>query len=660
MKSGDPQTIASVENRVIEFAAAELRRYLVRMAGEELGQRVAASIRLSSVPAIDGLPPVRERELDDQIDIHFANGAGSIAGSNPRAVLIGVYRFLRELGCRWLRPGRHGEIVPQLDGGDLLTREVRVREAAASRHRGICIEGACSREHVLDLIDWMPKAALNSYFIQFRQPYAFYERWYRHIGNPELPEEPFDLEMVERLKAEAVAATKSRGLLYHAVGHGWTSEVLGIPSLSWKADDHDIPEESMELLAQIDGRRGFFHRIAMNTNLCYGNPKARRLMAEEIVRYAAGHPEVDYLHVWLADDVNNQCECPLCASTRPSDFYVMMLNEADRMLAERSLPTRIVMLCYLDLLWPPEHEKLANPGRFALMFAPITRTFSQPFPDGATSPVPPLPGFARNKLVMPHDVGQNLAFLQAWLEWCPALDTFDFDYHLMWAHFQDPGHRQITGVLHADTRRLGIHGMNGLMSCQVQRLFLPSSLPMAVLGRGLWNPDEPLDEIETSQLAAEFGPEWRVAGRMLLDLTERFDPVGLRGDAAVDPIAAAAKLDSVPAMIESHLETVRRNQQLCEPAQAASWRNLELHMRIWSCLSVALAARARRQTAEAHAAWRESLRIARHLEMDLAPVFDLFHFTVTLSHHHFDHVENPAPPATTLEVTNLAGEVVHV
>jgi hypothetical protein len=610
--------------------------------------------------AAANLPAVADPALDDAFEIDIAGGMGFIAGTNPRAVLIGVYRFLRELGCRWVRPGSTGEIVPRISSDDLSGRTIRIREAAAYRHRGICIEGAPSREHVLDLIAWMPKAALNSYFIQFREPYAFYERWYRHIGNPTLAAEPFDLELVRKLKAEAVAAAKERGLLYHAVGHGWTSEALGIPSLSWKAEDYELKPGTRELLSEINGRRDFFHRIAMNTNLCYGNPEARRRVVAEIVRYAAANPEVDYLHFWLADDVNNQCECAKCASTRPADFYVMMLNEVDRELAARSLPTRIVLLCYLDLLWPPERERLNNPGRFALMFAPITRTFSEPFPEKPVAPEKALPAYHRNKLVMPHDVGRNLAFLHAWQEAFPGLDSFDFDYHLMWAHFQDPGHRQIARVLHEDAARLRVHGLNGFMSCQVQRLFLPSGLPMAVLGRGLWNPAEPLEKIEPEQFAAEFGPEWRVAENLLRELTARFDPARLRGDVPPTPEATAALLDSVPAMLDGYRDAIRRNRNLPEPAQAASWKNLGRHLDIWSLLADALAARARGDTPLAHNRWRLALEEARLAEPEIAGVFDLFHFAVTLSHHHFDHVENPAPPVTSFEMQSLTGEVVHV
>ena len=111
------------------------------------------------------------------------------------------------------------------------------------------------------------------------------------------------------------------------------------------------------------------------------------------------------MHFWLADGSNNHCECELCRDTRPSDFYVQMLNELDEMLTARGLKTRIVFLIYVDLLWPPEQEKIANPDRFILMFAPITRTYSEP--SRWTGTLPELPPFERNKLDVPEQRGRR-------------------------------------------------------------------------------------------------------------------------------------------------------------------------------------------------------------------------------------------------------------
>lgn len=70
---------------------------------------------------------------------------------------------------------------------------------------------------------------------------------------------------------------------------------------------------------------------------------------------------------------------------RPADFYVRMLNEVDRRLTARGLSTRIGFILGYDLLWTPLKERIENPGRFLLLFAPITRTYREPYlRDGET------------------------------------------------------------------------------------------------------------------------------------------------------------------------------------------------------------------------------------------------------------------------------------
>ena len=100
------------------------------------------------------IPAVENAELDDAIAINIQNGNGYITGSNPRSVLIAVYRFLREVGCSFVRPGLDGDIIPKKNA---LEDSVCVAEAASYRHRCICIEGAPNYEHISDLIDWLPK-----------------------------------------------------------------------------------------------------------------------------------------------------------------------------------------------------------------------------------------------------------------------------------------------------------------------------------------------------------------------------------------------------------------------------------------------------------------------------------------------------------------------
>ena len=92
--------------------------------------------------------------------------------------------------------------------------------------------------------------------------------------------------------------------------------------------------------------------------------------------YALNHRDISILHIWLADNYNNICECSACRARSQTDWYVMLLNEIDERLTALGLDTRLAFLIYFELLWPPVTQHLKNPDRFILMFAPITRTYT--------------------------------------------------------------------------------------------------------------------------------------------------------------------------------------------------------------------------------------------------------------------------------------------
>lgn len=619
--------IASSTDPTIAFAAEELARYMEQMRGTRPGIENGtgeSGLRLCMFPELDGttLPPVADPSLDDAIHISTSGKTGVIAGTNPRSVLIAVYRYLTELGCRWIRPSSDGEIIPQVD---IVQTAVSVTEAASYRHRALCIEGSVSYEHVRDIIDWMPKHGFNSYLTQFRESYTFFERWYKHLNNPTLEPEEFPVERARQFKRDLTSEMKRRGIVFHDVGHGWTCEPLGMPGLGW--DVAEAPPESVHYLAEVNGERKLWGGVPLNTNLCYSNPEVRRLMLDDIVAYAGEHPEVDIIHFWLADGSNNHCECENCVRRTPSDWYVLMLNDLDEKLSEAGLPTRIVFLIYVDLLWAPVTEKIANPDRFILMFAPITRTYSKPF--SAEAELPPSPPYERNKLEFPRAVEGNIRFLKDWQEVFPG-DSFDFDYHFMWDIFKDPGHWQLPMVLHADIRNLRDIGLGGYMGCQVQRAFFPSGLGMWLMGRNLWHRDAGFDEVADDYVRCAFGQDGQLAREYLEELSSLFDPPYLRVEKpALDP-EAAERFSGIPAYIDSFRPVIERNLNHPEPAVARSWHYLDSHADIAALLAQALSARASGDKAAAHEHWESTAQLVREREIDLQTVLDVFWFIQVL------------------------------
>lgn len=632
-----PLTVHAVgDDPTVRFAAEELAKYAGMMSGaptsvsSERGYRMGAKGLWTGVAAAFGrdcpaIPPVAEARFDDAIGIAARGLDGIIAGSNPRSALLAVYRYLTDAGCAWVRPGPDGEYVPRRD---LASFAETVSEAASYRHRGICIEGAVSDEHVRDIIAWMPRNGFNAYFIQFREGFTFYDRWYSRMGDPLRKPEPFSVERARELVARAEAEIVKRGLIYHAVGHGWTCEPFGIRGLGWEYPPEPVPAAVQRYLALVKGVRELWGGVPLNTNLCYSNPEVRRLMAEDIARYAVEHPAVDLLHVWLADGSNNACECEGCSAARPSDFYVQILNEADRLLTERKLRTRIVFLIYVDLLWPPERERLANPDRFVLMFAPITRTYSAAFTSDRE--LPALPPFRRNELVFPRDVAANLAFLAGWRK-VFAGDSFDFDYHFMWDHYNDPGSIASARILHADITLLSRIGLAGLVSCQTQRAFFPTGLGMWAMGRTLWNARQGFDAMADAYFAAAFGDDGRACRQYLERLSELFDPPYLRGEKPDGDRAAVESLAKVAPHVAAFRPVIeRRIRAETDPCRKVSWEHLAHHADLVERLAEALRLRAEGRADEARAAWETVALEAWKRQDALHRVLDTYLFTRTV------------------------------
>ncbi len=532
------------ENPTHSLAAEELKRYIQII---DKNSRVFIEFKNEYEPSLKGIwiglfdyffskPPilVENKNLDDAFYINITAAAGIIAASNSRALLMAVYKYLQSAGCRFIRPGSQGEYIPNLPIGSI---EVNIKEKASYRFRGICIEGSVSYENVYDVIEWCPKVGFNSYFIQFKDAYTFFEKWYKREYNPLKKGREFTLEESKILTAELKKEIKRRGILYHGVGHGWTCEPFGISALPLEQKIFDVPDNIKRYLAELDGKREFFKGIPVNTNLCYSNKEVRNIIINFIVDYLDKEKNIDYLHLWLADGMNNHCECEECKKLLPSDYYVMLLNELDEALKNKGINTKIVFLIYVDLLWKPIKEKIKNSDRFIMMFAPITREFKDSFKAGEDSIE--LNPYNRNKLEYPKSIKENLGFLKTWKEYFKG-DSFDFDYHLVWEHYYDPGYYRIAEIMYKDVVNLKDIGLNGMISCQMQRAFLPTGFVNYTMAKVLWNRKITFEEICDEYYAAAFGKNAETIKNYLKELSQIFDSDYARGEKGeIDKIAAS-------------------------------------------------------------------------------------------------------------------------
>lgn len=297
-------------------------------------------------------------------------------------------------------------------------------------------------------------------------------------------------------------AMKKRSLLLHAAGHGWTCEAIGLPSIGWVPEKAEPSPKVQRLLAMVNGKREYIDRIPMNTNLCYSDPEAIDRFCNTVVDYVKEHPDTDYLHIWLADEYNHICECESCRKTTLSDQYVHLLNLIDQRLTQEHLDCKLVFLLYQELLYPPVKERFQNPDRFVLMFAPISRTFRESYPDRIQEV--PISEYRRNQMVLPVTIEENLTFLAKWQKIFDG-NSLVYDYPLGRAHYGDFGYVSISKVLAGDIHHVKNLHLDGYISCQELRAFLPNGLPNYVMGYLTLDTEESFDSLMDEYFQAAYG-----------------------------------------------------------------------------------------------------------------------------------------------------------
>ena len=491
---------------VVKFAAAELKRYLrkmrpgARFAG---GASAPGFVLALAADAPDVIAPrtVTDPDDRDQIVIRSVGRRLLLAGNNPRSVLFAVYDWLERLGARWLHPGPGGDQLPELRTVKLTGWDVA--ETASFRYRGVDVEGAFTPKHATAMLDWMAKKKMNHFYMQFENS-AF---WYRRLA-PGLKVS----EAVEWDKQIAAAVTK-RGLMLEWYGHGWNHNAIGkrIVGLD-KA--YKVPKALEPFLAEVNGRRTWHNNYPLETQLCLTNPKVRPKVMRSLERYIRQHPEIDILGFWLADGLNNQCECPKCSQFRMSEMYADYINEAAE-LAHRVRPgLKIELLAYHSTLEPPVRVPIPNPhGNLILMLAPLFRCYRHRLHDMTCVTDQPIPEFpVLNKQPRLRN-GDFVRFFEGWRK-CYTGDTYLFDYHMLALRY-DFLSGNIPEMASKDIKDLKPHRFDGYVGCQTLRCFWPSGLGMKVIAETLWDVRRRYKAIRAEHLAEWFGPAAADAGKAL-------------------------------------------------------------------------------------------------------------------------------------------------
>ena len=581
-------------NPTVDFAAEELKKYLRMMMTEcgeitiEYAPDAKDGFRLGLM-ADFGLDTSESDDLflDDILDIDVdENGNGVIAGSNPRSVLLAVYRYLTINGCRWLYPGIDGEYIPIKN-----IEAVKYHKMADCRYRGQCNEGAEAQYDMIESIDFTPKIGMNIFMIEFDNPFAYYNGYYNHKYNEMNREaEPVNFDTVLQWKRQCEAEISKRGLQYHDMGHGWTAESFGLDTRTgWRSTDEPIPENVKQYIAMMDGERKYFRGVPLNTNFCMSNPEARRLVANKIADYAESATNVDYLHVWLADGYNNHCECEECQKKIPSDWYIMLMNELDEELTRRELETRIVFICYVDTTWAPETVTLKNPKRFSLLLAAITRDYTECVEQNLDTSKIKLAEYKRNKNELPGSVNEYIAHAKKWQE-MTKVQTFVYEYHYWLPQYRDLGLFDSCRMVYDDIRGYRSNDCHGLVEDGSQRSFWPNGFSYFIYGNTHFNTSIDYEEMKEDYFSHAYGEDWREVAAFFEKLGKAADFRYLNGKLSLDGNKGgwgkagyynptlAESFRKIPEIVEEFRPFVEAHKNMPMRVQTVSYRLLEKYL----------------------------------------------------------------------------------
>lgn len=637
------------------YAAEELQKYVMQLSIGKIVPQIIYVDKLPNIKQTDGIvlalleelsldmSDLQDAFIEDIIDIDVENGKGYIAGSNPRSILMGVYKYCTSAGCRFIRPGADGDYVPHTD----ITNHVfQYRHKADYPFRGQAIEGAVSYEHVRDTIYWLPKIGMNMYMIEGLVPYSYMHKWYGHVGNTKLRQkgQETDYELLQQYVNLMEKDIKKTGIQLHTLGHGWMFEKLG-GFHGADEDRADIKEEDKQYLAMVNGKRDIMKGSTFYTHFCYSNPEARKILVDTLVEYMQERPHVDFLHVWLADAKNNQCECDECVKMHPSDYYVLLLNEVDEALEKIGSDVRIVLIQYVETTRPPQQIKLKNPERFVLTSA-IGQFYEDGYPTGEFQGEEP--PYVRNNfhIVEPE---LRLKWHRDWKNWCNNIPSFIYEYRFWIDMYCDLGNMRISKETYRDMKSLQKLSLQGCMSDQTHRMYMPTALPLITMGETLFDTNLDYDKMVREYFEGAFGDDGNLCREYLEKLTDLLCPANFRkggkgttdeeGLGSVDTSQlgwrnnpyVAQKVTQIPDLIDKFMPVILKNIALADnDAQMKSWNYLKYHGVICTMFSRALLAGAKNQIEEAQARYYELEEYLSEHEMEFHHAFDVFLFLRTV------------------------------
>ena len=455
----------------VDFAAQELKKYLEKMsAASFLISSDSNAIHNPVINLVSKATPGKE-----SYSIISQPGIITLSGESDRALLYAVYDFLERLGCLWLAPdfsfyNGNNEFVP--GGKDIyFPSDVKITEKPVFKHRKLDLaEGrSLDVESLGKMIDWMPKARLNTLMVPLNMNRSGRMVWdnYRMLV-PELKKRGIVIEVGQHGYQNFLNAGMEQGSIFE-LHPDWFGK-----------DDQCNPSQSDE--------------IVFNTE----NKEAVAYLIRNIAQYLAEHPEIDILDLWPPDNARwNECPGQVleAASLRNARLVELVRNAISK-----DFPGVVIQM----IAFASTMDRVNINEDIMVDICPIDQNFERQIFDAASP--------------------QNKIYSEAILEW---RERFHGDLGV-YTYYRKYAWRSLPNILPCYMQ----HDLKWFASIPLQSIscyaepgdWSTYELNHYVLGKLEWDPERDVDSLVTAFCRGRYRQQWEVAKEalMILGSTVRF------------------------------------------------------------------------------------------------------------------------------------------
>ena len=332
-----------------QFACYELQQTIFRMTGRVPGLKGRDKMHSGRRIRIGRAASSRQlRKLKDlPMDSYIVSSRGKnidLAGRTDQGTLYAAYDFLKHQGCRWVIPGREGDVLPRRDSLGPVESKL---EAPDYDVRGV-------------------EAMAQDYFLR-----GDGERGWLAINLDDY----FDWALRNRLNGIRFLGIKSYDFGAHR-GHGYP-QISNHSYNDTVAPHHIYFDEHPEWYPLVNGERVPKCHLPpyFGNQLCVSNPGLREYTAKLGLDFFANDPQAKAFPLVPMDGPSLWCECDACKALDPpgidwsrhateghvermTDRAVNYANHIAQRVSEVYPDKKILVQAYSYTLEPPAKEKL--------------------------------------------------------------------------------------------------------------------------------------------------------------------------------------------------------------------------------------------------------------------------------------------------------------